>query len=185
VAEERAANDLELLAVDAATLFVLTDSGRILRTNSPGDLAAPRLYLARCASGSVVRIRHDVGEGTARAIERLAASEPALRDPHGTPVHLAEYVQILGAEAPVENVNAGLIWTFPDRLDYEHPATLVSSDRPKSDRLLARLVEQGMPEAPALRGRALFYSASRTNVSSHRVARRLGLRLIGTSLGIT
>lgn len=243
-------DDLELLAIDAATLFVLSDSGRIVRENAPDHAVAPRLYLTGCASGNVVRIRHDVGEGTAHAIERLAADEPPLRDPDATPVHLDAYRQLLAAEAPVEKVNLGLIWTFPERLDYAHPAPLVGSDTPESDRLLGRLVERGMPEAlvalgfadvgefwapwcvaldgeeiasiafaarlgptaaetgvttvpafrgrgfaaaatagwaalPALRERALFYSASRTNVSSQRVARRLGLRFVGASLGIT
>ncbi len=37
---------------------------------------------------------------------------------------------------------------------------------------------------PSLDGRALFYSTSRSNRSSQRVAARLGLRIIGASVGI-
>lgn len=243
-------DDRDLLAIQAATIFVLTESGRILRTNAPDQAAGPRLYLAGCVSGNVVRIRRDVAERTAQAIESLAAHEPALRDPGSTPVHLDDYLELLAAEAPVEQRDAGLIWTFPDRLDHQQPAALVASDTPEGDRLLARLNERGMPEAlvalgfvdagefwapwnvafdgdeiasialtarlgpasaetgvttvpafrgrgfaaaatagwaslPALSGRVLFYSTSRTNVSSQRVAQRLGLRFIGASFAIT
>ena len=140
-------NDRDLLAIEAATIFVLTESGRILRRNSPDHAAGPRFRLAGCASGNVTLIRHDVGGGTARAIEGLAAREPALRDPNGTPVYLDEYRRLLAAEAPVETCDTGLIWTFPDRLDCQHNVVLVGSGTPAGDRLLARLTEQGMPEA--------------------------------------
>ena len=242
-------SDRDLLAIETATIFALTDSGRILRRNTPDHEAGPRFHLAWCTSGNVVRIRHDVGERTARAIETLAAGEPAFRDPDLAPVHLDDYVRILTAEAPVEKCDMGLIWTFPDRLDYEHPAALVRSETLAGDSLLARLTERGMPEAlvalgfvdisefwapwcvalhgdgiasisftvgvgeasaevgvttipefrgrgfaaaatagwaalPAHGGRTLFYGAAKTNVSSQRVAQRLGLRQIGACLAI-
>ena len=243
-------NDPELLGIRTTTNFVLSASGRILHQNSPDKEPGPRLYLAGCQSANVTLIRHDVGERTAQAIERLAADEPPLRDRDSLPVRLDEYLDLLSAEAPVEQWDAGLIWTFPDHLDYEHPAVLVGSDTPEGDRLLDRLTEQGMPEAllvagfvdvgefwapwcvalqgdeiasiafaarlgpaaaetgvytfaafrgrglapaatagwaslPALSGRRLFYSTSRTNISSQRVTQRLGLRFIGASLTIT
>jgi hypothetical protein len=243
-------DDRDLLELQAATIFAPTDSGRILRTNAPDHAAGPRLYLAGCTSGNVVRLRHDVADRTAQAIERLAADEPPLCHPHSTPVHLDGYLQLLAAEAPVEQCEAGLTWTFPDHLDFEHPAPLVRSDTAAGDRLLARLTEEGMPDAlvtagfadvgefwtpwcvalqgdeiaaiafsvgagpanaetgvyafpafrgrgfaaaatagwaslPALSGRTLFYSTSRSNVSSQRVVQRLGLRFLGASLRVT
>ena len=242
--------DGELLAIEAATLFVLTESGRIHEENDPDRSLGPRLYIARCESGSVVRIRRDVREGTACAINALVDDEPSLRDPDSTPLHLDDYVALLAREAPVEQRSAGLIYCFPDLLEYEHDVTLVSSDTPEGDRLHARLADQGMPQAlvalgfvaatdiwapwcvalhegevasialtarigptgaevgvttvpamrgrglaaaatagwgalPSLRGRALFYSTDRTNVSSQRVTDRLGLRFIGASLRLT
>ena len=179
----------------------------------------------------------------------MAADEPAFRDPDVAPVHIDDYVRILTAEAPIEKCEMGLIWTFPDGPDYEHPAALVCSETPSGDRLLARLTERGMPEAlvalgfvdvgefwapwcvalhrdeiasiaftvglgpssaevgvttvpefrgrgfaaaatagwaalPAHSGRTLFYGAAKTNVSSQRVAQRLGLRRIGACLAI-
>ena len=135
--------DLDLLEIEAATIYVLTDSDRILHRSSPDRDAGPRFYFAGCSSGNVVRIRHDVAESTARAIEDLAAHEPALSHPDRTPVHLNEYRRILAAETPVESGDSELIWTFPDRLDYDHSAELVRSDTPAGDRLLARLTDQG------------------------------------------
>jgi len=43
----------------------------------------------------------------------------------------------------------------------------------------------GWARMPVLRSRALFYSTSQTNISSQRVIARLGLRLLGASLGLT
>ena len=239
----------ELLAIDVATLFVTAGSGRILHDNAPNRSTGPRLYLTGCKSGNVVRIRHDVGEMTARAIERIAGDEPPLCGPDSTPVHLDRYLQLLDAEAPVECCDAGLIWTFPEPMAYEHKEALAGSETPEGARLLARLRDQGMPPAmtalgfkrisdlwapwcialhedeiasvafsarlgpagaetgvttvpafrghgyaaaatagwaalPSLRGRVLFYSTSRTNVSSQRVAQRLGLDFLGASMAI-
>jgi hypothetical protein len=138
------AADGDLLAVQTATLFVLTDSGRILHENAPDRSPAPRLYLAGCASGNVVRIRYNVAVHTALAIERLAADEPPLVDPSIAPVHLDDYVRLLASEAPVQRATPGLIWHFPDDFQYGHEVTLVSSDTGDGDRLLARLADQGM-----------------------------------------
>ena len=139
--------DSDLLAIQVATLFVLTDSGRIQLENDPDRSSGPRMYLAQCASGNIVRIRHDVGEETARAIDALVADELPLRDPDSRPRHVDDYVELLGAEAPVEQRSAGLIYCFPNHLEYEHDVMLVSSDTPDGDRLYARLADQGMPQA--------------------------------------
>jgi hypothetical protein len=48
----------------------------------------------------------------------------------------------------------------------------------------AAAVTASWSSLPSLSGRALFYSTSRSNRSSQRVAARLGLRMIGASVGI-
>jgi hypothetical protein len=243
--------DGNLVAIQVATLLVLTESGRIQHENDPDRSAGPRLYLAGCESGNVIRIRHDVGAETARAVESLSAAEPPLGDPDSTSFHLDDYADLLAREAPVEHRSVGLIYCFPNNLKYEHNVTLVGSNTPEGDRLLAGLAgDRAMPHSlmalgftaatdlwapwcvavhreeiasiamtarigprgaeagvitvpelrgrgfakaatsgwaslPSLKGRALFYSTDRTNVPSRRVADRLGLRFIGTSLRIT
>jgi hypothetical protein len=243
-------DDGDLLATDVATLFVLSDSGRILHDNAPDRSPGPRFYLGGCQAGNIVRIRHDVGQDTAQAIERLAADEPPLGLPASTPIHLDDYILLLAAAEPVDRCSSGLTWCFPTRLEYAQDVPLVASGTPAGDQLLAHLVQAGLPQPftalgfasvddfwapwcaalqdgeiasiafaarlssaaaetgvvtvpafrgrglaaaatagwaahPALRGRALFYGTSRTNISSQRVAARLGLRFLGASLSIT
>jgi RimJ/RimL family protein N-acetyltransferase len=143
-------NDVELLAMEVATIFVLTDSGRIIRRNSPDarpdHASGPRLHLAGCASGNIIRLRHDVGEETAKAIESLVAHEPPLSLPESTPVHLTDYLRLLATKAPAEHSDLGLLWTFPEELVFDHPARLVASNTPEGDDLLAQITEQGMPD---------------------------------------
>jgi hypothetical protein len=244
-------DDVDLLAIEAATLFALTESGRIQHENAPDRSPGPRLYLARYESSNVVRIRLDVGEETARAICALVADEPQVRDMDSTLRHLDDYVELLASEAPVKERSSGLSYCFPDHLRYEHDLTLVSSDTLEGDRLVADLMAgSAMPQTlvalgfltaadiwtpwcialsqgevasicmtarlgtigaeagvitvpafrgrgfaaaatagwallPSLRGRVLFYSTDRTNVSSQRVAARLGLHFIGATLRLT
>ena len=140
-------NDLDLLGLQAATNFVLSESGRIVRYNSPDRAAPPRLYLAGCMSGNVLRIRHDVAPEIATAIESLAADEPPFCHADSAPLHLKDYMRLLGAGAPVEHHELGLIWTAPEGLNFDHPAKLVASDTPEGAALLDRLTEQGMPES--------------------------------------
>jgi hypothetical protein len=243
--------DFDLLEIQAAAMFVSTEAGRIRRENDPDRSPGPRLYLGGCASGNIVRIRHDVSDKTARAIAALAAQEPSLRERHSTPRHLNAYIELLDAETPVRERALGLVYELPkDVVSGSQDVTLVRSDTPEGDRLLAALVERGMPQAivaagfvtvsefwppwcvglrqgeiasiafgarigpagadlgvntvpafrgcgiaqavtagwashPALRGHALFYSTARTNLSSQRVAEKLGLRFIGASLRVT
>lgn len=241
--------ELRLLAIQAATLFELTESGRLRHENSPDRSAAPRMWMGGSAAGNIVRIRVDVREETARAIEDLVADEPPIRDPDSVPVHIDEYKKLLAAEAPVEEVSRGITYAFPNSLQYEHGARVVSSDTPEGAQLLARLQAGGMPEdlvemgfvdtthfwppwcvalhggtvvsiaftarlssvgaevgvatvpacrgrgfaaattaewasLPSLDGRTLFYSTKAANVSSQRVADRLRLPFVGSSLSI-
>jgi GNAT acetyltransferase-like protein len=140
-------DDPDLLRLEVEALYVLTGSGRLVCRNTPDHEAAARLRLAGCRSGNHVRLRHDVGAATAQAIERLAADEPPLYAPGSRPIHLDAYLELLAVEAPVEQWDLGLVWSFPDQLDYRHSAPLVASDTPEGDRLLARLRERGMPAA--------------------------------------
>ena len=56
--------DRDLLRLEVEALYVLTDSGRLVRRNVPDHEAAPRLRIAGCRTGNDVRIRHDVGEAS-------------------------------------------------------------------------------------------------------------------------
>ena len=242
--------DLDLITLQAATLFVLNAGGRIDRTNDPDNSTGPRLYMAGCRAGNIAHLRQDIEEETARAINDLIATEPPLVDPDAPPVHLDQYVDLLETDSPVRIGSPGLNYAFPPKFKYEHAAELVWSDTPEGDHLLSEVTGMNaMPEAlaavgfrseadfwppwcvalqdgeiasicisarlgpkaaeagvttipaqrgrglgatavaswathPALRGRTPFYSTQLDNVSSQRVAARLGLRYLGASLSI-
>ncbi|MBI4202850.1 MAG: GNAT family N-acetyltransferase [Chloroflexi bacterium] len=244
-------SDRNLLEIDVATLFVLTEGGRIQHVNDPPQSPGPRLYLGGCGSGNVVCIRHDVGKATAQAISTLASDEAPLRELDSVPIHLDDYIRLLASEVPVERWSVGLTYCFPGHLQYDHNVTLVTSGTPEGDRFLTnQAADQGMQQTlaalgfsgvsdlwapwcialyqgeiasigitarlgaegaeagvitvpvlrgrgfaaaaaagwavhPLLRGRALFYSTDHANVSSQRVAARLGLPFLGASLRIT
>jgi len=63
-------DDLRLLALKAATVFNLTEAGRIGPAARPGDGPGPRLRIAGCPAGNLVWLRHDVGTSAAQVIER-------------------------------------------------------------------------------------------------------------------
>jgi hypothetical protein len=243
-------NDRDLLALEGETVFDLTADGRLLRWSTPGHRPPPRFGIAGCPSGTVFGIGHSVGAETARELARLAEREPPFPEPWTRPVYFDEYRRLLAVEAPITQIGEGIFWVFPERLAFEHPASLVASGTPSGDRLVAHLAEQGMTpllvEAgfktieelwapwclalegeeiaglaytvglraasaevgvytlksyrgrglaaaatagwarhPALRGNTLFYATDRQNISSQRVAERLGLRLLGTSVAMT
>jgi hypothetical protein len=140
-------DDRELLAIEAATIGVLTDSGRMLHGRSPERHEGPRLSLARSRAGNVVRFRHDVDNETAHQIERIVTNEPPLGDPWAQPLNLDEYVRLLAAEPPDDQGDAGPIYTFPDVLAFPRTVLLVRSATPEGDRLVAHLMDRGMPES--------------------------------------
>jgi hypothetical protein len=137
--------DVELLALEAWTIFVLNESDRILRSNAPDQPPGPRMRLAASRDGGLVRERHDVSEATARRIEQLAVEEPPLLGPDSQARHLEEYERLLAAEAPVTHFDAGPILTFPASISYDHAAPLIASGTEQADELLARLDRDGMP----------------------------------------
>lgn len=138
--------DFELLEIQAATMFVPAAGDRILRENDPDRSPGPRLYLGGCVTGNIVRIRHDVGDETARAITALAAEEPPLLDADHPPRHLNEYVCLLEAEEPVRERAAGLVYQLSGGIAYERrqDVPITFSGTPEGDRLLQALAEQGM-----------------------------------------
>jgi len=87
---ETGSDGLLRLEIDAATMFALSSSGRILRENDPDKSAGPRLFIAGCPAGNIVRVRHDVPDQTAVRILEVLAGDPPWFDPEslsgfGTP----------------------------------------------------------------------------------------------------
>lgn len=134
-----------LLALQAATMFVLSPAGRILRLNSPDDALPPRMYLAGCEDGWTLRLRHDVDNATAAAIETLASREPPVTAPGATPHFAERYREIMGSHEPLTDRNFGPIHRLPHGMAWKSDATLAAQGTEAGDALLARLAKDGMP----------------------------------------
>jgi hypothetical protein len=84
-------DDRELLAIESATIAVLTATGRVLHGASPERSPGARFALSRSGAGHVVWLRHDVGvatmrpfrgRGSAAAATAGWAALPAIRGLH-------------------------------------------------------------------------------------------------------
>jgi hypothetical protein len=135
-------NDLELVALDAETAFVMRPDGRIAWENEPTPVPAPRMFLAGCALGNLLRLRHDVDPAVARQIERLIADEPPFAASDAEPSGLSRCRELLdGAEAQF-----GLSFALPHGLASALDAEFVYSESAAGDRLIAHLEAEGMPD---------------------------------------
>lgn len=134
--------DLDLLALEGRTLYVLTPEGRIARENDPDRSAGPRFWLAGCASGTVARLHRDLASGIAAEIEALAAREPPFDEPGALPRFMAEYERLLpGAELSRE-----LVHELPQDLAVENGARFITSGSEDGARFIAAVATDGMPQ---------------------------------------
>lgn len=251
-------DDLRLLRIDVATLFVMSPSGRLARSNDPDNSPAPRMFFVGCPAGNIACVRDDIESEVAERLLAIAHDEPPWRDPWVLPQCIGKLLDVFSTGAPFAtgaasriplSVGTGVIYHLPNHINYEHSTTIVRGDSTEGAAIAARFAKHGMPQAmvdagfktvadlwepgclalegeevaaasfaarlgehgaeigvytfpqfrsrgfaaavtaawsslPSLEGRALFYSTSRLNRSSQRVAARLGLRMIGASFSI-
>lgn len=138
----------DLLALQAATLFVLSDDGRILRLNSPDTVPPPSLYMSGCADGWIVRLRADVDADVANEIRALVAQEPPVTTAGQWPKFVEAYRKLLAADAPVSARQQGPIHLLPHGTHAaETGAQIVRQHTPEGDALWTRLHREGMPQA--------------------------------------
>lgn len=141
-------NDLELLAFDAEATFVTGADGRVTAENEPTPAPAPRMFLAGCAEGNLLRLRHDLERDVAQELDRLAAAEPPFASPEGEPRFLARYRALLAGAAP----QFGLSFNLPNGLAPALNAGFVYSGSPAGEALMARFAAEGMPPHLAANG---------------------------------
>jgi hypothetical protein len=144
-ADNRVVDDLAVLAIQAATRFELTTSGRLVCERSPDRAPAPRMWLAGSTCGNVARFREDVDEESTRRLEELVAGEPPLSDPGRPPVHLADYTELLGGESSL-----GVSYVVPHALRYEHDFEIVEGAPLHAKRLSQEHVAMGFVNAGEL-----------------------------------
>ena len=243
-------SDLDLLRVQYRTLFLTTESGRIVRENDPDHSSGPRFWLGGCATGNLAGLRMDVPASIADEIMALVATEPIFLERGSRPRHLARYLELLSQKGAAPRQSFLMNYQLPNDLEFERRPVLIHSENEESRRLLDFFTTHGIPDdlqelgfrdvsefwepwcfalhesriasvaiaarlsetgaelgistvrtlrgrgfaaaaaagwsrLKSLRSRVLFYSTHRTNVSSQRVAERLGLRYLGASLRLS
>lgn len=109
-------SDLQLLELQVDALFTHDPAGRIVAVHEPDGGSAPRFFLGRTRMGNLWRVRHDVGEDTARRLETLAAAEPVSDDPHTEPRNMAAFLETLRADQEVDTIWSGPAYYFPEPL---------------------------------------------------------------------
>jgi hypothetical protein len=147
-------DDLKLLHIDVATMFVMSSSGRIERQNDPDSSPGPRLYFAGCPQGNIAHVRDDIADQTASSLFAMAAEEPLWHDPWVLPQGIGKFLDVLSNSPPFATgpasripltVGPGVIYQLPKHLKYEHSATIVRGDSVEGAQMRERFASDGMP----------------------------------------
>ncbi|MEA2525840.1 MAG: hypothetical protein QOG89_3806 [Thermomicrobiales bacterium] len=109
-------SDLALMELQIAALFCHDAAGRILTTNEPDPIRAPRLFVGRTSAGNLWRFREDLPSDLVRELEALLAREPVATDLRQPLVSFAALHEALSAHAPVVSTWQGPAWRFPDAI---------------------------------------------------------------------
>jgi RimJ/RimL family protein N-acetyltransferase len=111
--QEETLSVLALMALKADALFSYDERGRMVGSNEPDPVRAPRLFLGRTAEGSVWRVRDDLPDEMVAEIGHILADEPALGEPQQRPASFAALCDLLTREAPVAEIWEGPAYHFP------------------------------------------------------------------------
>jgi len=114
-------NDLDLMRLQAATLYVLDDRGRMAAVNEAARPPAPRVFLGRTREGNVWHLRHDLPPDLAGQLSDRLADEPVADDllaagSAGRPAEprcLPALRAALASAAPVEREWRGPAYLIP------------------------------------------------------------------------
>jgi hypothetical protein len=106
--------DHELMKAQVEALFTHDAGGRILRTNEPRSMPAPRFFLGRTGCGNVWRVRQDLPPRIARALENRAAAEPVAEDLDAPPLQVERYCALLREHGEIQSIFAGAAFRFPE-----------------------------------------------------------------------
>lgn len=106
-------SDRELIEAQVEALYVHDPNGRLLRTNEPDPLPAPRFFLGRTREGNVWRVREDLPERLARELAGLASREPVAADLRSNPTFHEQYCAVLHSQAELRMIYAGPAYSFP------------------------------------------------------------------------
>ncbi len=130
-------SDLELLTLQAETLFVQDGAKRLLYVNEAERPEAPRFFLGRTKEGVICRFRDDVPQTVVEQLEEVVAKEPGTLSEESA--YLEVYKEILRQHGPITAVWSGPAYRFPDALQTV-PGTVTITEA-NADLLDAHLAE--------------------------------------------
>lgn len=120
-------HDAALMRIRFDTDYIHDARGRMVRSNSPDALPAPRLLLGRTATGNVYRFGHHLPDAVAERLAAIIAREPVVTNPRAPLSCLAPLRAELAAHAPIEREGGGPVYRFPETLPPAPGAVLVSA----------------------------------------------------------
>ena len=96
-------------------LFTHNESLRIESVNQPGDGVAPRFFLGRTIAGNLWRFRSDLPGDLALELKNLCHGEPEMNEISRAPDGQNEYIRLLEAHRPIQQVLSGpAYWVSTD-----------------------------------------------------------------------
>lgn len=107
-------NPLELIDLQARTLFRHDAAGRLTAINEPDGQPAPRLFLGRTPTGNLWRYRYDLSADLIAELETVLAGEPITTELRQPPLSLQCLLDVLSKHALVERVWQGPAWYVPE-----------------------------------------------------------------------
>jgi hypothetical protein len=107
-------NPLDLIELQAQTLFRHDAAGRLTAVNEPIEQPAPRLFLGRTSYGNIWRLRHDLPVDLIDELEAVLANEPIANDLHEPSTSLQCLLDALAKYGPVERIWQGPAWYVPE-----------------------------------------------------------------------
>lgn len=142
----------DLMAVHAATLFVLDEDGRIVRENDPDESPGPLAFLASTAAGQSLHLHRMLSGDLALRLAEGLDRAPPWRDPGTAPAALPAFRALLaGLRSPL-TVEPWLTHCLPHRPAPSNGLAVVASGTEEGAALIEALRGRGMPEHLAAAG---------------------------------
>ena len=118
---------LQLMRIQAETLYRCDADGRLRCVNEPGDPPAPRFFMGRTPQGNLWRFRHDMPAAIVQQLEALCGAEPAGTPAEHPPLRYDAIRAILQAQAPIEEEFRGPAYRIPDSVQPPAGVVLISA----------------------------------------------------------
>jgi len=119
-------SDLQLMQIQAETLYCYDADGRLRCINEPGDPPAPRFFMGRTPQGNLWRFRYDLPTEIAQQLEALCRSEPVGANLTHAPLRYDAIRAVLQAQTPIEEEFRGPAYRVPDNIQPPPGVVLVS-----------------------------------------------------------